>query len=224
MMRSTTSRRSVGLMATLLSLSLGGFGVLASTPTALAAKTAHGAKKKSHKKKPTTQRGPAGPAGQMGLPGPQGTPGAPGIQGPIGPVGPMGPGVTRFFYDAQPTAGDGEHPVITVGPLQLSASCQPGTATGDIRFTYFITVPAAPLSVVTTSFGEKGSTVSTEILPTTVTNAPSSTNVEAAGPAYTSSGELMIKGPTGEPVYLRIAYGADPTAATPHCYMAGYEL
>jgi hypothetical protein len=230
MKRLITNRRPVGLTAMLLSLSLslGGLGILLCSPAALAAKTAQAAKKghaakKKKKKKPSTQRGATGPAGPMGLPGLKGTPGAPGAQGPIGPIGPMGPGATKFFYDAQPAAVDSEHPVLTVGPLQLAASCEVGAAPGDIKFTYFITIPVGPLEDISTAFGEKGTTVQTIIVPA-ATNAPISQNVPKAGPAYTSSGDLMLQAPGSGPVYLRIAYGADPTAAVPHCFMAGYEL
>jgi hypothetical protein len=57
----------------------------------------------------------------------------------------MGPCATKFFYDAQPTTEDPEHPVLTVGPLQLGTSCQPGAKPEDINFTYYLTVPAEPL-------------------------------------------------------------------------------
>jgi hypothetical protein len=224
------SRRSAGLTVTLLSLSLSlsGLGMLLSSPTTLAAKAAQAAQKKSHtakkkKKKPKTLRGPAGPRGLMGPPGPTGAPGAAGPQGAIGPIGPIGPGAAKFFYDSQPIAGDSEHPVLTVGPLQLSASCQPGEKPGDVNFTYYITVPAAPLKDISTSFGPTGTSVSTVILNEPASNVPISTNVPAAGPASMSSGELMLEGPTGGPAYLTITYGAE-TTPVPHCFMAGYEL
>ena len=218
----TTGRRVARLTTTLLVLAVGGAGALSAAPAALAKKTGHTAKKKSHKK--VTPRGPKGPAGPMGLPGPAGPAGPTGATGATGLTGPMGPGVAKFFYYASPSLGDPEHTVLTVGPLQLGVSCQPGTAPGDIDFTYYVTIPAAPLNVVTTTFDEGGSSVSTQTIPTTVTNAPISTNVPAAGPVYTSSGELMLQGPTGGPAYLRVVYGADPTAAVPHCFMTGYEL
>jgi Collagen triple helix repeat (20 copies) len=242
MTRSRNSRRPTTLTVTLLSLSLslGSFGILLS-PVALAAKPAHTAKakKRSHaaKKKKIVKapRGPAGPRGLMGLPGPAGTPGtpgapgapgAPGTQGPVGPMGPMGPmgpGATKFYYDAKPAAGDPEHPVLTVGPLQLSASCRPGEKPGDVNFTYYLTVPAAPLKDISTSFGETGTSVSSSTINETATNVPISDNIPAAGPALTSAGELMLEGPTGGPAYLLITYGAE-TTPTAHCFMVGYEL
>src|SRR6202035_183272 len=212
-----------------LSLSLGGVSMLYS-PAALAAKPAHVAKKKSHaakkKKKAKTLRGPAGPRGLMGPLGPAGTPGAAGPQGPIGPIGPMGPmgpGATKFYYDSAPIPGDTEHPVLTVGPLQLGVSCKPGEKPGDVNFTYYITIPAAPLKDISTSFGETGTSVSTITINETASHVPIPTNVPAAGPALTSSGELMLQGPSGGPAYLAITYGAE-TKPTAHCFMAGYEL
>lgn len=231
MTRSRNSRRPAWLTVTLLSLSLslGGLGILFS-PASLA-KPAHAAKKKSHaakKKKKIVKalRGPVGPRGLMGPAGPAGTPGAAGPQGPqgtIGPIGPMGPGATRFYYDAKPAAGDPEHPVLTVGPLLLGASCQPGEKPGDVNFTYYLTIPAEPLNDISTNFGETGTSVSTTTIHETATNVPVPDNVPAAGPASTSSGELMLEGPTGGPAYLLITYGAE-TTPTAHCFMAGYEL
>lgn len=179
------------------------------------------------KKKKKSLRGPRGPRGYKGSPGAPGSPGAQGAQGAQGPQGPMGPGASKFYFVGSPTVADPVHNVVP-GPFQLGVSCRPGTNSGDIAFTVFVTIPA---TIEYTQTLEGASEASPQPAPSInegveparpITEVP--TNVEnGKNPEVWAT--IMLRDPaTGAATWLQLWYGANTTGASPHCFMAGIEL
>ncbi len=188
----------------------------------------HAAKK--GKKKPTpSNRGPRGATGPKGATGPAGATGLPGptgATGATGATGPAGPGATKFFFAEAPKAGDIEHQVLTVGPLQLGLSCTPGKAAGEVAFTIYESFPVAGVQVAE---GDRFSTV------LDAGSASSTMEVKAGSSGEGYAVSAMLQAPGGAPVYLYIQYGATTESETisnggltinksPACDLSGYEV
>lgn len=204
-----------------LPVPLPGFGQAVSGTHAKPAK--HSTKHKPSK--PSTKQGPRGP---RGLPGTQGPQGVAGPSGPQGLQGPAGPGAVKFFLSEAPTSNDAIHPLLTVGPIQLGMSCQPGTAAGDVSFTASESIPN-PLMVTEFGFNTENGTakafdfdIETPMTPPTI----SSSNIESKDRSD-SAGDLVISS-NGVTTWLELFYGvvgATYQSGTPaHCYMSGVEL
>jgi hypothetical protein len=234
-MRSIVILRRMGVGATCVSLLAGGAVAHAALPVPLpgfglklAAHHAKPAKKSHPKKKPISKQGPRGPKGPPGAPGPQGVAGPPGAAGPQGVQGPQGPGATKFFLSEAPTSNDAIHPLLTVGPLQLGISCQPGTGAGDVKFSISESVPNA-LTEAEFGFNTTNGTAkafdfdgSTPMTPPTTGSSNILTNER-----MDNAGDVLLS-VNGTTTWLELDYGAvgaTYAGGTPaHCYMSGIEI
>jgi type IV secretory pathway TrbL component len=144
----------------------------------------------------------------------------------------MGPGATKVNFFEAPSVGDGEHHLVTVGPLQLGIACQGQAAgTGAVKFILFLTIPGpfTTLSSVPTS-GEP----IYETITGGITDAPQETTVEVGKTKTGAAGTLIVAGPDGVPYWLTIDYGANseatssagpPASATPRgCWLLAEEV
>lgn len=236
-MRSGVIRHGIGLSIACVVLLAGGTVAQAKLPVPLpgfglsvAGPHAKPAKHQT-KHKPSTKQGPRGPRGLTGAQGPQGVAGPTGAQGPqgvAGPPGPAGPGAVKFFLSEAPTSNDAIHPLLTVGPLQLGMSCQPGVAPGDVNFTASESIPN-PLMVTEFGFDTENGTANPFDFDIETPMTPpktSSSNIESKDRSDTA-GDLVISS-NGVTTWLEIFYGvvgATYQSGTPaHCYMSGVEL
>jgi hypothetical protein len=122
----------------------------------------------------------------------------------------MGPGATKVNFFEAPSAGDGEHRLITAGPVQIGIDCQGASSgTGEIKLTTFVTIPGplTTLSSMPTPPGEP----EYETITGSLTDAPGETKV-AAGEKKGFTGVLIVAGPDGVPYWLTINYGANTEA------------
>jgi hypothetical protein len=233
-MRSRIIRHGIGSSIACAVLLAGGAVAQAKLPVplpgfGLTVTGAHAKQAKHHAKhKPSTKQGPRGARGLPGAQGPQGVAGPTGLTGPQGIPGPAGPGAVKFFLSEAPTSNDAVHPLLTVGPLQLGMSCQPGTAAGDVNFTASESIPH-PLMVTEFGFNTENGTakafdfdIETPMTPPTT----SSSNVESKN-RTDSAGDLVISS-NGVTTWLELFYGAVgatyQSGIPAHCYMSGVEL
>ena len=186
-----------------------------------------------HGKKKSSNRGPRGLIGPRGPTGATGPTGASGPQGPAGPTGaqgiqgPAGPGATKFYFSENASAGDSNHPVVTVGPVLFGAACQPkGNEVGDVKLILTSTVPA---TVSTTAFGTKleaDVTSSTVLEATLPARGPTSIELPAGAKGSVAESATFMFNAGGSLSWLELWAGATGATneAPAHCYLTGIEL
>lgn len=190
--------------------------------------TQHGKKKK--KKKTTSSRGPVGPRGPQGAPGAQGVSGLAGPtgpQGPQGPQGPAGPGASKYYFSEGPSAGDPNHPVIPVGPLQLGIACQPGGKSGDVKLILTAVIPAA-LTATLSATAFDGNLTSSRVEDLSVPAAgPTSGEVVAENKSARAESVAYVLNAGGTLTWLEVwvgAVGGNNIEVAPHCYLSAIEV
>jgi hypothetical protein len=124
----------------------------------------------------------------------------------------MGPGATKVNFFEAPSPGDGEHHLITAGPVQIGIDCQGGSSgTGEIKLTTFVTIPG-PLTTLS-SMPVSPSEPEYETITGSITDIPGETKV-LAGEKKGFTGVLIVAGADGVPYWLTINYGANTEAAS----------
>jgi hypothetical protein len=119
--------------------------------------------------------------------------------------------------------------VLTVGPVLVSASCQPGENPGDVKLTLTETI-VEPVTVVEMGWDQaNGKTTEQFMFDSSLPAIPSlsvPTNILSSGESATG-GDLTMSGAAGVTWLQLVDGGVGSTAVkgvAGHCYAAGIEI
>jgi hypothetical protein len=135
----------------------------------------------------------------------------------------MGPGATKINFFEAPSLGDGEHHVLTTGPLQIGMNCVgESTGEGEIVMKLFTTIPGPVTTVsemvIPAPLATKVPPPLYETITGSTTDSPGGVfkvkGKESEHEAEGATGVLIVAGPDGVPYWLSIDYGVNAVAGS----------